>query len=124
MEGVIGKNGDSAYVSRRTRDWLKFKCRREQEFVIGGYTEPHGSRIGFGALLLGFYRGGKLVYAGNVGSGFDNDTLRRLGREVPALETASSSSEDGDGPPRRAAHWLRPSRPRGCAERAYFCRAK
>jgi ATP-dependent DNA ligase len=52
-EGVIAKNGDSAYVSKRTRDWLKFKCVKEQEFVIGGYTEPHGNRIGFGALLVG-----------------------------------------------------------------------
>jgi bifunctional non-homologous end joining protein LigD len=60
-EGVIAKNGDSEYVSRRTRDWLKFKCSKAQEFVVGGYTEPHGSRIGFGALLLGYYCGGRLV---------------------------------------------------------------
>ena len=77
-EGVIAKNGDSVYVSRRTRDWLKFKCRQEQEFVIGGYTDPQGQRIGFGALLVGYYRGGKLVYAGKVGTGFDDDTLWRL----------------------------------------------
>ena len=55
-EGVIAKNGDSVYVSRRTRDWLKFKCSQEQEFVVGGYTEPRGSRIGFGALLVGYYQ--------------------------------------------------------------------
>jgi bifunctional non-homologous end joining protein LigD len=60
-EGVIAKNADSEYVSRRTRDWLKFKCSKAQEFVVGGYTEPHGSRIGFGALLLGYYCGGRLV---------------------------------------------------------------
>src|SRR6267142_582864 len=66
-EGVIAKNGDSVYVSRRTRDWLKFKCTQEQELVIGGYTDPRGSRSGFGALLLGYYRSGKLVYAGKVG---------------------------------------------------------
>src|SRR3977135_4047978 len=79
-EGVIAKNGDSVYVSRRTRDWLKFKCSREQEVVVAGYTQPRGSRIGFGALLLGYYQGRKLVYAGKVGTGFDDDTLRRLRR--------------------------------------------
>src|ERR687891_47085 len=71
-EGVIAKNGDSEYVSRRTRDWLKFKCRQEQEFVIGGYTDPRGQRIGFGALLVGYYSGGKLISAGKVGTGFDD----------------------------------------------------
>ena len=58
-EGIIAKNGHSVYVSKRTRDWLKFKCKQEQEFVIGGYTDPRGSRSGFGALLLGYYRGGE-----------------------------------------------------------------
>jgi ATP-dependent DNA ligase len=71
-EGVIAKDGDSVYVSRRTRDWLKFKCSKEQEFVIGGYTEPRANRIGFGALLLGYYRGRKLIYAGKVGTGLRN----------------------------------------------------
>ena len=60
-EGIIAKSGDSVYVSRRTRDWLKFKCTQDQEFVISGYTDPRGSRSGFGALLLGYYRGGKRV---------------------------------------------------------------
>ena len=68
-EGVIAKDVDSVYVSRRTRDWLKFKCSQGQEFVIGGYTEPRGNRIGFGALLLGYYRDQRLVYAGKVGTG-------------------------------------------------------
>jgi ATP-dependent DNA ligase len=77
-EGIIAKNGDRVYVSGRTRDWLKFKCKQEQEFVIGGYTDPRGSRSGFGALLLGYYREGELVYAGKVGTGFDHDLLRRL----------------------------------------------
>jgi bifunctional non-homologous end joining protein LigD len=106
-EGVIAKNGDSAYVSRRTRDWLKFKCSHEQEFVIGGYTEPQGRRIGFGALLLGYYRGRKFVYAGKVGTGFDNDTLRRLSRKLTKLETPSSPFED-DGLPRGGVHWVKP----------------
>ena len=89
-EGIIAKNGDSVYVSRRTRDWLKFKCRQEQEFVIAGYTEPHGKRIGFGALLLGFYQKGKLMYAGKVGTGFDHDTLQRLRRKLARLEIRNS----------------------------------
>jgi DNA ligase D-like protein (predicted ligase) len=106
-EGVIAKNGDRPYVSRRTRDWLKFKCRREQEFVIGGYTDPQGQRIGFGALLVGYYSGGKLVYAGKVGTGFDHDTLQRLGRQLAALEVPTSPFA-GDGLPRRGVHWVKP----------------
>src|SRR4030088_428503 len=106
-EGVIAKNGDSVYVSRRTRDWLKFKCSKEQEFVIAGYTEPHGSRVGFGALLLGYYQGRKLVYAGKVGTGFDDDTLRRLRRMLGELVTPTCPF-DGDGLPRRGVHWVKP----------------
>jgi bifunctional non-homologous end joining protein LigD len=106
-EGVIAKNGDSVYVSRRTRDWLKFKCSTEQEFVVGGYTEPRGNRIGFGALLLGYYRGRKLVYAGKVGTGFDRDALRRLGKKLAELEAPSSPFES-DGLPRGGVHWVKP----------------
>ena len=106
-EGVIAKNGDSVYVSSRTRDWLKFKCVHQQEFVIGGYTDPQGERIGFGALLVGYYRRGKLVYAGKVGTGFDTDTLRRLGKNLAQLETAISPFA-GDGLPRRGVHWVKP----------------
>jgi bifunctional non-homologous end joining protein LigD len=106
-EGVIAKNGDSVYVSRRTRDWLKFKCNQEQEFVIGGYTDPRGCRTGFGALLLGFYRGRKLVYAGKVGTGFDHDLLRRLGEKLARLKTPVSPFAE-DGLPRRGVHWVKP----------------
>ncbi len=106
-EGVIAKNGDSVYVSRRTRDWLKFKCSQEQEFVVGGYTQPRGSRVGFGALLLGYYHGRKLVYAGKVGTGFDDDTLRRLRRTLGELATPTCPF-DGDGLPRRGVHWVKP----------------
>jgi DNA ligase D-like protein (predicted ligase) len=106
-EGVIAKNGDSVYVSKRTRDWLKFKCRQEQEFVIGGYTDPRGTRSGFGALLLGVYRHGKLVYAGKVGTGFDHDTLRRLSLKLAQLKTPRSPFAD-DELPRRGVHWVTP----------------
>jgi ATP-dependent DNA ligase len=104
---VIAKDGSSEYVSRRTRDWLKFKCAQEQEFVVGGYTEPQGNRIGFGALLLGYYRGRKLMYAGKVGTGFDNDTLRRISKKLAALETSINPFE-GDGLPRAGVHWVKP----------------
>jgi bifunctional non-homologous end joining protein LigD len=106
-EGVIAKDGGSEYVSRRTRDWLKFKCSKAQEFVIGGYTEPRGSRIGFGALLLGYYRGRKLIYAGKVGTGFDRDTLRRLGRKLAELKIPLSPFA-GDSLPRGGVHWVKP----------------
>jgi DNA ligase D-like protein (predicted ligase) len=106
-EGIIAKNRHSVYVSKRTRDWLKFKCKQEQEFVIGGYTDPRGSRSGFGALLLGYYRGGKLVYAGKVGTGFDQDLLRRLGEKLARLKTSVSSFAE-DGLPRRGVHWVKP----------------
>ena len=106
-EGVIAKNGDSVYVSKRTRDWLKFKCRQEQEFVIGGYTDPRGTRSGFGALLLGVYHHGKLAYAGKVGTGFDHDTLRRLSLKLAQLKTPRSPFAD-DELPRRGVHWVIP----------------
>ena len=106
-EGVIAKNGDSLYVSGRTREWLKFKCGRGQEFVIGGYTDPQGQRVGFGALLVGYCSGGKLIYAGKVGTGFDHDTLQRLGRELATLEVPASLFA-GDRLPRRGVHWVKP----------------
>jgi bifunctional non-homologous end joining protein LigD len=106
-EGVIAKNGDSVYVSGRTRDWLKFKCVHEQEFVIGGYTDPRGGRVGFGALLVGVYQRGRLVYAGKVGTGFDHTTLQRLGKQLAQWETAISPFA-GDGLPRSGVHWVKP----------------
>jgi DNA ligase D-like protein (predicted ligase) len=106
-EGVMAKNGASVYVSGRTREWLKFKCVKEQEFVIGGYTDPQGQRIGFGALLVGYYRRGKLVYAGKVGTGYDTATLRRLARQLAQLERPTSPF-DVDGLPRSEVHWVQP----------------
>ena len=78
-EGLIAKRADSPYAGKRTRDWLKWKCSAEQELVIGGYTAPRGSREDFGALLVGFYDGDVLRYAGKVGTGFDARELRTLG---------------------------------------------
>ena len=79
LEGAISKRADSTYhEGMRTREWLKVKCTQRQEMVIGGYTEPQGARTGFGALLLGVYEDGELRYAGKVGTGFDDATLREL----------------------------------------------
>ena len=85
-EGVIAKLVDSKYDGRRSPNWLKFKCVRDQEFVVGGYTAPKGSRVGLGALLLGYHDGRDLVYAGKVGTGFDEATLRSLHERLSAIE--------------------------------------
>ena len=85
-EGVIAKRADSTYESGRSKNWLKFKCVRDQEFVVGGYTSPKGSRIELGALLLGYHDGRDLVYAGTVGTGFDEATLRSLHERLSPIE--------------------------------------
>ena len=85
-EGVIAKLADSKYDGRRSPNWLKFKCVRDQEFVVGGYTAPKGSRVELGALLLGYHDGRDLVYAGKVGTGFDDATLRNLHERLSAIE--------------------------------------
>ncbi len=87
LEGIISKKRGSLYVAGRSSDWQKSKCRRTEEFVIGGYTKPEGTRVGFGALLLGFFRGdGKLIYAGRVGTGFSTKFLRELAARLKKLE--------------------------------------
>lgn len=106
-EGVIAKRADAPYVSGRSRDWLKFKCVLDQEFVIGGWTEPKGSRIGIGALLLGYYADSALVFAGKVGTGFDERMLRSLATQLGELE--ADRSPFGRGRVReRDVHWARP----------------
>jgi bifunctional non-homologous end joining protein LigD len=106
-EGLIAKRADSSYQSKRTRDWLKIKCENEQELVIGGFTEPRGSRTGFGALLLGYYRNGELVYAGKVGTGFDTETLESLGRTLRRLRRSTSPFAGNDAPT-RGTTWVQP----------------
>lgn len=110
LEGMISKRGDRPYQAGRTPAWVKVKCERRQEMVIAGFTDPGGSRQGFGALLLGVYDGqGRLRYCGRVGTGFDDASLSRLSRTVRALEQPSSAFHD---PPRgadaRGVHWLQP----------------
>jgi bifunctional non-homologous end joining protein LigD len=106
-EGVVAKRADSPYSPTRSRTWLKLKCEHGQELVIGGWTAPKGSRVRFGALLLGYYLpDGRLRYAGKVGTGFDEETLERLGRALERRERDSSPFEAGDAP--RDARWARP----------------
>ena len=105
-EGVMAKLADGPYVHARSMDWLKFKCQAGQEFVIGGFTDPRRSREGFGALLIGYYRGNDFVYAGKVGTGFDEQTLQDLRHRLDALEVERTPFSIGDPP--RGAHWVRP----------------
>lgn len=105
-EGLIAKDASSQYAHKRSRDWLKFKCVHRQEFVIGGYTDPGGERTGFGALLVGFHEHGELRYAGKVGTGYDDETLERLGARLARLErkTPPFAGE----PDEKGAHWVSP----------------
>jgi bifunctional non-homologous end joining protein LigD len=106
-EGVIAKRADSPYLSgKRSRDWLKLKCERGQELVIGGYTAPQGSREELGALLLGYFQDGKLRYAGKVGTGFDRETLRDLARRLRPLRRERSPF--ADEVPARGTTWVKP----------------
>ena len=107
-EGVIAKRAAAPYRAGRSRDWLKFKCESGQEFVIGGFTDPRGSRTGFGALLLGYYDpDGKLVYAGKVGTGFNQRILDSLHRTLASLERDRPAFDHGRLP-RSGAHWVQP----------------
>ncbi|MEU5380050.1 non-homologous end-joining DNA ligase [Streptomyces sp. NPDC005968] len=105
-EGLIAKRAASTYQPRRSADWLKLKCSLGQEFVVGGFTEPAGSRVGFGALLLGHHEGGRLRYAGKVGTGFDRHTLLRLRAWLDA--PAATASPFADPVRERNTHWVRP----------------
>ncbi|MEQ7125877.1 non-homologous end-joining DNA ligase [Actinopolymorpha sp. B11F2] len=106
-EGLIAKRADAPYqTGRRSRDWLKFKCVRDQEFVIGGFTDPEGSRQGFGALLVGYYEGNRLRYAGKVGTGYNALMLRDLRARMDKI--AQSSSPFADPVRERSAHWVGP----------------
>jgi bifunctional non-homologous end joining protein LigD len=107
-EGVIAKRRDSRYEHRRSPHWLKMKCEVIQEFLIGGFTDPQGSRVGLGALLVGHKEGDDLVFAGKVGTGFDTRGLRDLRARLDALEIPASPFTRAVGLPRLRAHWVRP----------------
>jgi bifunctional non-homologous end joining protein LigD len=107
-EGLVVKRSDAPYRPGRSKDWLKFKCQEGQEFVIGGYTDPKGTRTGFGALLLGYYDpDGKLAYAGKVGTGFDEATLASLATTLSGLERPQPPFDRG-ALPRAGVHWVEP----------------
>jgi bifunctional non-homologous end joining protein LigD len=105
-EGVIAKRADAPYTHGRSRDWLKFKCSAEQELVIGGFTAPRGSRTELGALLLGYYEDGRLRYAGKVGTGFTQATLRDLAARLDPLR--QERSPFADELPERSVSWVQP----------------
>jgi bifunctional non-homologous end joining protein LigD len=107
-EGVIAKRRDSRYESRRSKNWLKMKCEAAQAFVVGGFTDPQGGRVGLGALLVGYFDGPALVYAGKVGTGFDTKLLLELRARLDASETGSPPFTKAVGLPRVRAHWVRP----------------
>jgi len=110
MEGIVAKRVDAPYSGRRDRNWLKIKCERRQEFVIGGYTEPAGQRSGFGAILVGVYdEQGGLQYAGRVGTGFDERLLGSLLKTFRALEQDEPAfANPPTGQQRRGVHWIAP----------------
>ncbi len=110
LEGVVIKRADSTYAQTRSQSWLKLKCVQRQEFVIGGFTDPEGERIGFGALLLGWYNPeGELMYAGRVGTGFNQQNIKDLYARMKKLEAAKPAFSN---PPRgyeaKGVHWLKP----------------
>jgi bifunctional non-homologous end joining protein LigD len=107
LEGIIGKRRTSTYQERRSRDWVKIKTGHEQEFVVGGWTEPKGSRKGFGALLVGVYEGASLRYVGSVGTGFSVKMLRELAARLSRVERKTSpfaNDVDANAP----THWASP----------------
>jgi bifunctional non-homologous end joining protein LigD len=105
-EGLMAKRRGSTYIEGRSADWRKLKCTCRQEMVIGGYTEPSGARSGFGALLLGYWEAGELVYAGKVGTGFTERVLAELHGALDVLERGSSPF--GTRVAERKAHWVEP----------------
>ncbi|HEY1805831.1 MAG TPA: DNA ligase D [Terracidiphilus sp.] len=107
-EGIVSKLGSAKYTSGRSSAWLKRKCRLEQEFVIGGFTLPSNGTVGVGALLLGYYEGGKLRYAGRTGTGFTQSTHRLLRSKVGRLARKESPFTDVPREMQRGAHWVKP----------------
>jgi len=107
-EGVIAKRRDSVYEHRRSPHWLKMKCELAQEFVVGGFTDPQGKRVGLGALLVGYYDDGDFVFAGRIGTGFDTALLLDLRAQLDQIEIEKPPFTKVVGLPRIRAHWVRP----------------
>ena len=107
-EGVIAKRRGSLYEQRRSPHWLKMKCELAQEFVVGGFTDPQGKRAGLGALLVGYYEGDDLVFAGKIGTGFNTSMLIDLRAQLDQLEIPKTPFTKAVGLPRLRAHWVKP----------------
>lgn len=107
-EGVIAKRLDAPYEHRRSKAWLKMKCEATQELVVGGFTDPQGSRVGLGALLVGYYDQQQFVFAGKVGTGLDAALLVDLRARLAALERPTPPFTKGAGLPRLRVHWVTP----------------
>ena len=107
-EGVIAKRRDSLYEHRRSPNWLKMKCEASQELVVGGFTDPQGARVGLGALLVGYFEGDDLVFAGKVGTGFDTKMLLDLRAKLDRIEIDKPPFTIATGLPRLRAHWVKP----------------
>ena len=107
-EGVIAKRRGSPYEHRRSKHWLKMKCELAQEFVVGGFTDPQGARVGLGALLVGYYDGSDLAFAGKIGTGFDTKLLLELRQRLDAIAIDRTPFTRATGLPRLRAHWVKP----------------
>jgi bifunctional non-homologous end joining protein LigD len=107
-EGLVAKRATSPYTHARSKDWLKFKCSNEQEFIVIGWTEARGSREGLGALLVGYHEGGELRFGGKVGTGFNVRELDRLSTRLRRLERQTSPLANTKGIAMKGVHWVRP----------------
>ena len=107
-EGLVAKRAASPYAHGRSKDWLKFKCSNEQEFIVIGWTEPRGSRSGLGALLVGYHEDGELRFGGKVGTGFNEQELTKLSARLRRLERTTSPLRDTKGIAAKGVHWVRP----------------
>jgi bifunctional non-homologous end joining protein LigD len=107
-EGVIAKRRGSIYEHRRSKEWLKMKCELSEKFLVGGFTDPQGKRVGLGALLVGYNKDDDFVYAGRIGTGFDTKLLLDLRARLDKLEIEKSPFTQAVGLPRVRAHWAKP----------------
>ncbi|HUQ81813.1 MAG TPA: hypothetical protein VM076_11765 [Gemmatimonadaceae bacterium] len=107
-EGVMAKRRDSPYEHKRSRHWLKMKCELTHDFVVGGFTDPLGARVGLGALLVGYFENDDFVFAGKVGTGFDTALLTSLRARLDAMALEQTPFTKATGLPRVRAHWAAP----------------
>ena len=107
-EGVIAKRRDSRYEHKRSKSWFKMKCELTHEFIVGGFTDPQGARVGLGALLVGHHDNGAFAFAGKIGTGFDTRLLIALRHRLDAIEITTPPFTHTKGLPRIRAHWVKP----------------